>query len=282
MRKFVLLALVASVLMVSCQKSTEYITKATSIDLSIVESSTSAAYVKANVRLKDDRAYYICGIVADSLYKAKDNNDRFMQLVIDYEYKEYINWRYTLLEKDSEYVASFADHCLYYGNDDRFFTGLTPRTSYMVYAFCVNPDTMTPMGEMVYQYVTTLPVIESDMTFKARFEQKEDGPYITVIPSNDDEPYIWDYVETEFAISQYGSIAAYTEALLNYYKENGLSELLRITGFSNWNAVNDLKKNKNYTLFAVGYDGFATTDLFTWKFSYPFTEEPKDRDPDKL
>jgi len=193
-----------------------------------------------------------------------------MQLVIDYEYKEYINWRYELLEKDSQYIAPFADHCLYYGNDDRFFTGLQPETSYMVFAFCVNPNTMTPMGKMVYQYVTTLPIVRTDLTFKLRLEQKEDGPYVTIIPSNDKEPYVWYIADTEEAISKYGSIEAYAQYVLDSYKELGLESLLRVTGFSSWNAKDEMKEGKKYTVFAVGYDGGATTELYCWEVMYPF------------
>jgi len=274
MNRSIILLAVASLALFSCQKtSTDFVNKATNITLSVREKSISAGYAKVGVTLDDERVYYMCGITPAYNYIVKEDNSRFMQLCIDYEYVQYINWRYMFLEKDEPYIASFADHCLNYGNDDRAFSGLEPNTKYLVYAFCVNPDTMTPMGEMSYEYLTTTEIIKSDLTFKVRFDQKEDGPFITVMPSNDTEPYIWDYVETEETIREFGSIEAYAEQSIQMYKEMGLADALRVTGFATYNAQDYLQEGYKYTLIVSGYDSGRTTDFFTWEFEYPFVQE---------
>jgi len=273
MRRFFIILGLTALGAVSCVKtSSEYSTSGTEIKITPLVKLISASYAKVRVELDNDRNYYYCGIMPDTVYRPKSDNSRFMQLMLDSNYKKYINWRYDLLVKDEKYIASFASHCLRYGNNDWHFSGLEPESRYMVYAFCVNPDNIQPVGELYYAYLTTKYVEESALTFK--FDQKMQGydAHVTVVPSNDNDPYVWRVVSQKELDKDYkGNLHDLVCTEVALYEDYEMIDRVCCKGFSDRNFGSEFfKKGEEYIVYAVGYDGAINTDIDSTKFTYPF------------
>lgn len=262
----------------SCVKtSTEYTTSGTEIHITVDETALSATRIKANFVLDNDKNYYYCEIIPRSTYAIKEDNSKFMQLVLDSVYTAYVNWKYEYLKKDETYIASFSSHCLWYGNDYWEFSGLAPDTEYTLFAFCVNPDTKQPVGDLFYVYVKTPSVKKSSLTFKFYCDCDITKATYTVEPSNDIEPFFADYIDVDHLNEYYqGDLRKYVDEFVHSFDE--ISEYMGYDVLSS----SCYKKSQNlgipypkftkYYMYAFGYDGVVTTDLFYQEFTF---EEPE-------
>jgi len=258
----------------SCVKtSPEYTTSGTRINITVDEKALSATRIKVNFALDNDKNYYYCDIMLRSTYAVKEDNAKFMQLVLDSVYTDYVNWRYDYLKKDEEYIASFSSHCLWYGNDYWEFSGLTPDTEYTLFSFCVNPDTKQPVGELFYVYVKTPSVKESSLTFNFYCDLDITKPTYTVEPSNDSEPFFADYIEADYINEYYqGDLNKYVQEYIKSFDE--ISEYMGYDVLStscykkSQNLVIQYPKFTKYYMYAFGYDGVVTTDLFYKEFTF--------------
>ncbi|MBS7274587.1 MAG: hypothetical protein Q4D10_02185 [Bacteroidales bacterium] len=255
---------------VSCNTQQKYITESTDIQLSVQEKLSTASKLTVDLTLENDKTYYFCGILPAGQYVVSKNNLRFMQLCLDYLYKDYIEWRFQKLVDNEEYVASFAGHCLLYGNNTKSFTQLEAGKDYLIFAFCVNPETNEPMGEMQYVYASTRERHSSNLTVELVCEDKDDGPYVTLIPSNDEEDYFWDYVNKEEYHRDYTDFLTFSYDDVEYYIRRDESPTAR--GFDTYNAKEDFLPGTEFYVIAAGYDGDFTTPLIIWEITYPFTE----------
>lgn len=256
--------------LVSCNTQQKYITESTDIQLSVQEKLVTASKLTVDLKLGNDKAYYFCGILPADQYTVSKNNLRFMQLCLDYLYKDYIEWRFQKLVDNEEYIASFAGHYLLYGNNTKSFTQLEAGRDYLIFAFCVNPETNEPMGEMKYVYASTRERHSSDLTVELICEDKDDGPYVTLIPSNDEEDYFWDYVNKEEYHRDYNDFLTFSYDDIEYYIRRDESPTAR--GFDTYNAKEDFLPGTEFYVIAAGYDGDFTTPLIIWEITYPFTE----------
>jgi len=273
MKKLIFLAAIA-LFSASCNKAALYTTTPCSISIEIDSSSPKASYILADFTPADRKVYYYQGILTAEDFKKISNPERFMQLCMDYQYKEYINWRYDYLLKGEEYIADFASHFLTYGEDSHYFLDLQANTEYVVYAFCVNPDNNQPMGDLYYASASTGEVKKSGLTFQALFKQREDGAYISIIPSNDDETYVWDWVSQKYLREKGLTIEEYCQKALKMLREHGFVEYIYIKGSETRKYENsEFDTEGDNILIALGYDGEPTTQFFTIHFSYPFTDE---------
>ena len=244
-----------------CNPESKYSTEAVKIFLDIDWQSVSSSTIKVNITPAKD-VYYYCGIIEDAEFNYDGLDYRFMEYELDMLYADYIIWRRNLLMESSPYVASFSSHCLCYGKDSRIFSNLKTDTEYLIYAFCVNPDTKRPMGDLVGVYCKTTKLTGSDITFAYSIEHKSDGVWLTLEPSNDDDEYMCEVIEKE-DLEMYSSPAEYMRELADWYHEyGGVNTNQQLKGFYSVNIAYYLYEWRKYLILIAGYDGGFTTPIY--------------------
>jgi len=265
-------------LLSSCNTTSIYTTDPCNISIHIESGTPTASYVLANFRPEDNQVYYIAGIVTLERFSSVKNDTRFMQMCIDYEYKEYINWRYDLLEEEEEHIATFSSHCLSYGEDSRYFRDLSPNTTYVLYAFCVDPDILKPTGNLFHIPFTTSELRQSNLTFQVMFKEREDDIHVTIMPSNDNEHYVWNWEDISYLEEYRLTVDTYIKSFISSVKDYDLGEYLYVKGAQTYKCTEgDIEEGHKYVVMAAGFDGDITTKVFSTEFEYPFlTEDPID------
>lgn len=158
-----------------CKTDAKYKVNHVHLDMDIVQKS--CGFIEAKFHTSRDAYYYI------SIEKVREGVDpmqretQFKTLALDYAYKEYINWRYELLYNGEKHIAEFSSHCLQYGDQDYFFTGLDADTDYWVYAFVVDPNTNSPAGDLILQTVHTDATTKRKIHFNYRVNDTWDFVY---------------------------------------------------------------------------------------------------------
>ena len=239
-----------------------YITEPTVIDLSISDNGLTASTIEMKVTPEDDRAYYYIECLSvDTLnkYLSRSTPKDFMMLTMDRVYIDYLIWRYDLLIEGETYIAPFSSHCLKYGVQNVHFTALEPMSDYVVFAFCVNPISNQPMGELYTYYFTTDSLRKVSLTFQFKLEQS----VLYIMPSNDKDYYIADIIEKEVYKNNYNSDPiAYMSSCINYAKEYQFLDF-----YLRKNAIQiDISytaPNTHYVLAATAYDGGISSDVAT-------------------
>ena len=237
-----------------------YITEPTVIDLSLGENGYTASTIEVTVAPEDDRAYYYieCQSI-DSIekYLPSSTPKDFMMLTMDRVYIEYLQWRYYLLVEGETYIAPFSSHCLKYGVQNVHFTGLEPMSDYVVFAFCVNPISNQPMGELYTYYFTTDSLRHVNLTFQFKLERS----VLYIMPSNDDDYYIADMNTKDVYESLYSSNpVAYLSSCINYAKEYDFMDFYLRKNASQI-SLGGLTPNSHYVLVASAYDGGISSDI---------------------
>ena len=160
----------------SCNTEAKYETKDVEVKMKI--KNVSSGFIECEFETNKDAYYFIdiCEPWVD--FNPTTHPKQFMQLVLDSAYAEYLLWRNDLLRKKEFNVAPFASHSLQYGKTTHFFTGLTPYMDYWVYAFPVDPETMTPAGKLVMENIIT----PETSTVEIRFEYRVRGMWDYIYP----------------------------------------------------------------------------------------------------
>lgn len=260
--------LILSVSFSACNPKARYSSSPVKIDIQIDKSAVTSATIIANITPAKD-VYYYCGIITKDEFNMHGYDYRFMQYMVDSLYSEYLDWRKDLVAASLPYVASFSSHSLGYGKDSRIFTNLKPNTDYVIYAFCVNPDKVVPMGDLFVAMATTADKSTSSLTFTYSIEGKNDGYWLTIEPSNDKEPYIYEVLEKEY-LEYYESPSEFFEELLQLYAilPPELSNNLQQRGYIQGYMSDFLPPNTEYCLIVAGYDGDFTTPVYYSWFNY--------------
>ena len=237
-----------------------YITEPTEIDLFVDPSQLTASTASITVTPVDDRAYFYIECKPVSHYTPGTMDKDFMMLTMDSVYIEYLTWRYYHLVEGETYVAPFSSHSLKYGVQDVHFKNLEPMSEYMVYAFCVNPISNQPMGDLFYLYFQTDSLRHVDLSFQFKLEKH----VLYIMPSNDHDNYVVDIIDKESFVSAYNSNpVAFLDNGINDAKEYGVLEF-----FLHQNAVQidlqwSLDPNTHYVVATSAYDGGINSDVTT-------------------
>lgn len=272
--KRILYVLAFVALLASCNKEAIYTTRPCRIDINLEQKNVTASYAIAEFTPQNVSTYYYADVVPMERFKGIKDEQRFMQLCVDSLYRDYINWRYEYLVKSEKYIANFANHCLCYGSDSRYFKDLNPENDYVLFAFCVNPETNQPIGQLYSLPFRTSVLKRSDMTFQVMFLEREDGTYVSVVPSDDDENFVWEWEDKDYFSENKITVEEYAEYLKKTYKEYGMGEYMYSKGSQSYKCQpGDLEDGHEYIVLAIGYDGEWTTKVFTHEFSYPFEGE---------
>ena len=254
-----LVGLVGLVLAACSNREAPYITEPTLIDLAVKTDKVTASTAQISITPLDDRAYYYVECVpADSAYRPGKMDRDFMILVMDSVYIDYLEWRHDLLVEGENYIAPFTSHCLKYGAQDLHLTLLSPLTEYMVYAFCVNPVSNQPMGQLFYSYFTTDSLSDVSMSFQ--FYAENDILY--VLPSNDDRYYVFDYMyEDTYKEFYHSSPVEALSSVVDFYREFHLEEyMLRKNAYQEYLNYR-MDPDVSYILLAAAYDGAVSQQV---------------------
>lgn len=165
-KQYQIILLLLAVVVCACHPEAKWTKENVKIEISV--ETISAAFIECRFST-DIEGYYLIGI--DSVkndYDPMSHQKQFMMLALDDANVEYIVWRNQLLQNGEFNVAPFASHSLQYGKINHFFTGLKPETDYWIYAFSVNPETLTPMGTLQLITVQTAAKSVVDINFEYR------------------------------------------------------------------------------------------------------------------
>ena len=236
-----------------------YITEPTEIDLFVDPNDLTASTANITVTPVDDRAYFYIECQPVDKYEPGTMDKDFMMLTMDSVYIEYLQWRYYHLVEGETYVAPFSSHSLKYGVQDVHFKNLEPMSEYMVFAFCVNPISNQPMGELFYHYFVTDSLRNVDLTFQLKIE----GHTLYIMPSNDHDYYVLDYIDKPTLENAYdNNPAAFLVDRINDVKTYNILEF-----YLNQNAtlidLSYLTPNTMYVLAASAYDGEINSEITT-------------------
>jgi hypothetical protein len=262
MKKTIYILLIGALgLLTACNKGeAPYILEPTEITLVVKEKKITASTAEVSIIPFDDRAYYYVECVpTDSMgYKPGSMDKDFMMLVMDSVYIAYLEWRHDHLVDGENYIAPFTSHCLKYGVQDLHLTLLSPNTSYTVFAFCVNPLTNQPMGELFYTRFTTDTLTNVSLTFQFSIE----NDMLYVMPSNDNTYYICDVIEEELFDEIYnGSASECLASIVDIYKQYNLIEYMLHKNAYHAEVGYLFDPDTRYIILAAAYDGAISNDI---------------------
>jgi hypothetical protein len=148
------------------------------VTIDIQVKQISAGYINVEFAA-NKKAFYLTGIHqvredVDDIHKVAK---QFMLLALDSAYVDYLFWRNQQLQDMAPFVADFASYSLQYGNTNRYFTLLSPSTTYWVYAFVVDPNSNKPTGTLFVETITTDSTSQVSMWFEYRVEGQWDYVY---------------------------------------------------------------------------------------------------------
>ena len=266
MKKFIyLLTLVGSLMFVSCHEepSPAEVTLAINVD------SITAASALVTVTPSDTNVLYYFDLLSQDVYE-----DEYEGNAIEVA-NDLINWIIESVEEyqDYGYDVEVVDW-LSRGVDEYNFSGLSPETNYVVFAFRVDTATNTLAGNVFHAEFTTHPVEFVDLSF----ELANTDTAIWFVPNVDDTEYFATYVEVD-TLQAYGITATeYFEDMISYYGE--YIEYFTMSG-PIYVYLEDLTVGTNYVFLAQAYTGGVwNSRLFAEYFEAPVeSESPKVMSP---
>ena len=180
---------IISLLCISCSEQSPYYIRNTRIDINV--NLVSAGIIQVEF-VPNKEAFYYFGIteLEQDQTEPYDDENQFMEKVLNRAYSNYMDWRYEQNEKGAPYIASFADHTLAYGRTDKYFINLKPDTRYFIYAFIVDPQDQQYKGQLFSTVVTTTVKSEIDAYFDMTIDRDWDfvyplnskGEVVSVVP----------------------------------------------------------------------------------------------------
>lgn len=167
---------------------------------------------------------------------------------------------------DALKIASFADLNCYRGTRTLRATSLNPDSDYTVLVFQLNPTTHERIGEILVETVHTKPVDRRPLEFEFRLQ----GETITIIPSDRDRTYFWDYDTQKQMYDNYFWPFGWYYTLIDMYEQYGFMENLLSKGTEVYDASGDhFEENEICSLIACAYEeGELTSDYVEVVFIY--------------
>ena len=235
----------------------------------------SAGFIECQFSTSRDAYYLIDCVPASSEYNPYDYQKQFMTLAVDSAYIKYLQWRYWWLEAGESNIAPFSSHSLQYGSVDKMFTNLVPDSTYWVFAFVVNPETLKPASKLYLQTVHT-----SDTSiYDVHFDYRVRDVYDYIYPINDKDgsinyyfPYLTATRDSADLTDIYQKTPEdYFTELFLLYSEYDLNEMVRygvhVTKNDGYNSDEEFVVGHTYYTAIVSYDGFMGNNVL-YKFKW--------------
>lgn len=273
MSKNYLHLLLITLILFSCKpeaKWSEDIDTKIDIDIRMI----SAGYIECNFTTNKDAYYMISIEYVREGYDPMAHQKQFMTLALDSANVVYLAWRNQLLLNGEINIAPFSSHSLQYGTTKHFFTGLQPDRDYWLFAFVVNPETMTPMGRLHLETIRTTEESVVDIHFEYRV--KDNWDYIYPVNSvgiiHSDFPYIATTRDSlEIHTDDYQSVQNY---FLNWMSEQFLNSKqakvfygVQVTENNGENSHLIFEDGHTYYTAICGFDGtFKQSAIYKFKW----------------
>lgn len=255
----------------ACKPEAKWETKDVTVQMTV--QTVSAGFAECTFSTGKE-AYYLTAVQpAEKDYDPMKNQKQFMMLALDSACSDYLDWRYRVL-KDGEFnIASFASHSLQYGETQHFFTNLKPDTDYWIYAFVVNPETLSPVGKLTLRTVRTT----AESVFDVHFEYRVRGLWDYIYPLDD-----FGHIDNRFpylAATRDSALLAETgqspedifqDLFFDYSPDRIKDEVLygvHVTKNDGLNSDEHFEAGHTYYTAIVSFDGFLGNNViykFTW------------------
>ena len=157
----------------------------------------------------------------------------------------------------------------YAGDKNITVNNLKAGTHYTAYAIAVNSDFIAVSTASTASF-NTLEANSTELTFECNITDIQyDRICGTLTPSNNEDTYICTVQYAESA-SWYGSDEEFIENIVMDIDmwQGGIENALR-TGVTSLDNIGGLTANKEYIIVCFGFDGAATTPLYTFPFTTP-------------
>lgn len=195
---------------------------------------------------------YFVGIYADAAMQGKTKDEIALEFIRGAEAGQ-IDW--TLHSSLSSGMKTINT------SKDMNVNNMEPNTAYTIMVFGVST-----LGERTTEVFTvskmTAAVPKSSLTFRFNlYKQTESGAVIDITPSNEDEEYMAGCIKkSEYDEKYRGNDEFFTE----YVMKQGNVDVYQ--GDHRLDRSNALISDTDYICFAFGYQGGATTKVFTYEF----------------
>ena len=225
----------------------------------------TATKAKITVEPENPDACYSFIIIDEEwgyLFFPSDNNEAADQML------KQSRDQYQIWEENGVY-GTFEDMHCYKGTRQYRFGYLNPDTGHKVLVYQIDPVTYERLGEAHEVTFHTAPLhFNEELSFDIRF----DGFRMTIIPSDPDVPFIWDYVSSARIREQYQDADLYSEILVDMYDQYNFVDYLTVKGTQVWDFSKDpatLTEKEEYTVVAFGFeDGEINSHVAVKTFIY--------------
>ena len=244
----------------------------TTIELSISDSIVKASSVTLRAVPDNRSVYYAFDVMSREEYEAFGSDRAVMDTVmarLRSEYDVFVELQ-KVYESPQEYLASFEQHELYYGETVRTFSGLTSQTDYYGLAFAYDYDAGKPTGQLYKVPFTTKARAFVDLEFGVTIKEGS----ISVFPHDSEghvdrtSPWIMFVDSTDEIREHYYNAGWYVGSVLNFYHQYGIIGEITHQGVYQCDYSEFLTRGENYTVIVFGYDGGQTTALHLEYFTY--------------
>ena len=171
-------------------------------------------------------------------------------------------------EKEGGAIGSFAGAFCYRGERTITKTGLDPDRDYLIVVFQVNPETRKSIGIL---YKTEFHTKEVEMV-SVSFIIECLVDTITIIPSDDETTWFWEYELSEKIEEKYGSTYDFFYSIVDMYEKYGFLKNLLNRGHAEWTFSKDdpsFREGETYSLAIAGCkDGEFTSYVSSIDFSF--------------
>ena len=170
--------------------------------------------------------------------------------------------------QQSNNTARFSDIFCYQGTRDFTERFLVPDTSYRIVVFQIDPYERVLIDRWGSEYLQTRHLEYSDLTFDLSFSKDT----LRIVPSIPDATYLWDCVDTDDILIDYGDANYYFRSLVYLYQDYDFIGNILSTGTVEWVFSRDDKsigEGDRRTVIVAGYaDGDVNTELTKVSFVY--------------
>lgn len=250
----------ALLLMGACTKEKAAITKPCNFDIQI--DWVKGSKVQFTVTPENPNAAYVYGIMHDDGDMSSWSDSELMEWQLDW-----MTDNYDGLEAEGTPHSSFADMFCYKGPRTIKSIQLSSGENWLLLVFQMNPQTQKPIGSLYKVPFSTLPVEMKEMSFEIQAQ----GDRFTIVPSDMERTWFWEYEAKEKIEEIYGSPYFFFYDIIDMYEEYDFLENLLCQGAVRYFLPSDdpsIKEDVKYTmsLSGCGWDGEITSEVYYVEF----------------
>lgn len=230
--------------------------------------------ISVDITPVDTESVYICRAVS------KDYMESF-DVTADQESLEEYDFEYLTIMANSYGISVreyLSDMVLKGVATGYLIEELLPNSEYLIFCYHIDINTAKCLSDIVFQWVTTGNVEQSDRHFDFEHQNAGDQVHVTVTPENYQGYYYYGYYKTDEFYSYFGSDADFADVVVRswnekvHYQRNlyfiPVSDVLEQNCFQSEHTFNhSLDAQSEYIFYAFSVDNetaFASSDVTTY------------------